>query len=162
MEAPVLTGSWAKLGGLNARFTVVCHPSSTYPFTALTARMLERQPGKWRVGFSEMSYSSPLVTEGNPGPRAGDGMAYRPVVHSWGPPALDPVPKSAAPVWLLSWGNKGMALVDGDLEESRRMTCSNSSCRPSLLQLRRGALGASEVLSSPSPQSAQRREALDS
>lgn len=89
-------------------------------------------------------------------------MAYSPVVHPWGPPALDPIPKSAVPVWLLSWGNKGMALVDGDLEESRRMTYFNSSCRPSLLQLRRGALRASEVLSSLSPQSAQRREALDS
>lgn len=55
----MLTGSWAKLGGLNASFTEVFHLSSTYPFTALTARMLDRQPGKWEVGFSEMSYSSP-------------------------------------------------------------------------------------------------------
>lgn len=113
--------------------------------------MLERQiRGRW---FSEGSYSSPQVTEENPGPREGKRMAYSPVVHLWGPPAPDLFSKPAAPVRILSWGSKGMALVDGDLEESRRMTCSSCQAHagPLLSDWGGEPLELPEFSSSPHP-----------
>ena len=67
-EATGPAGGRAKSGALNAWLTAGSLPSSAPLGQALTAVLLGRQTGG--VKFSEITHSSPQITDGNPRPKA--------------------------------------------------------------------------------------------
>lgn len=67
-EAAGSAGGRAKSGALNAWLTAGSRPSSASPGQALTDILMGRQTGG--VKFSEITHSSPQITDGNPRPRA--------------------------------------------------------------------------------------------
>ena len=67
-EAAGPAGGRVKSWALNAWLTAGSLPSSAPPGQALTAVLLGRQTGG--VKFSEITHSSPQITDGNPRPRA--------------------------------------------------------------------------------------------
>ena len=67
-EAAGPAGGRAKSGALNAWLTAGSHPFLAPPGQALTAILMGRQTGG--VKFSEITHSSPQITDRNPRPRA--------------------------------------------------------------------------------------------